>query len=169
MSFNPLSLDDIGLLLERETHVNSNFEKIVRFSGGSYEQALLLCEDGTLDLFTSLIRSLTDYICKRDILVFEVDELLKRTHAENVLSVLINMFEAMLLEVYSQELIFFNSFTIPSEKDIIKMIKILMLMHKGFVYNINFYNTLKAMMYSFDSFPTFGIPNLENALGGALL
>jgi DNA polymerase-3 subunit delta' len=169
MSFNPLSLDNISLLLKKNVKVNSNFEKVVRFSGGSYEAALFLCEAGILDLFNALAISLTNYISKRDTLVFELDELLKKTHSENILNILINIFEAMLLEVYSKEFTFFSSLEIPSEKDIIKMIKILMLMRKGLVYNMNFYNTLKAIMYSFDSFPPFGIPSLENALGGAML
>ena len=169
VAFNPLSSDDVGILLKRNLSHIPNLKKIVRFSGGSYDLALLLCEERAFDLFNSLALNLSSFICKKGTLTLEVDELLKITHSENILSVLINIFDAMLFEVYSKKSSFFSSFEIPSEKDIIKMIKILMLMRKGFPYNMNFHNTLKAMMYSFDSFPSVGVPNLESALSGALL
>lgn len=151
ITFNPLSDEDVLDIIES---IYPGFDKnrlISVISGGSVETAVYLNGTGAVDDALDMCRSITEVINEKSN-YFNISNSISESGNEILLTVLINIFSYMLKEPYiSDAKLLPDDIYIDSEEKLKSTIKILLSVKKGLNNNLNVKNSLKGMLYSFNS------------------
>ncbi len=159
ITFYGLPEDDIASFF-KGTDATGEMELVAALSGGSFEYAALLADPDVLKKSIKITHSICNYLETRGFLHIEADDVVKKTGQENFISILTNIFRLLLNASVSGEPIHpsFGNLKLPPSAEIRKVIKILISLRRGMIYNMNTSNTLKAMLYSIDTLSEFGFP-----------
>lgn len=151
ITFNPLSDEDVLDIIES---IYPGFDKnrlVSVISGGSVETAVYLNGDGAVDDALDMCRSITEVINEKSN-YFNISNSISESGNEILLTVLINIFSYMLKEPYiSDAKLLPDDIYIDSEEKLKNIIKLLLSVKKGLNNNLNVKNSLKGMLYSFNS------------------
>jgi DNA polymerase III subunit delta' len=162
LSFNPLSSEEIKEVLARRSG-SSDPEFISALSGGSAEIALILSKSDTRDMISEICGEIGQHLSKGERLKFDFTSLQKKISMDNLLSILINIYRAILSSSIADAPLdsYLTDIIIEDRQKLIKLIKILLALKKGLANNLNIRNALKGMLYSIDTFDGFGLPKLD--------
>jgi hypothetical protein len=164
LPFNPLGQNEVLQITALHSRP-SDPGLVAELSGGSVEIALLLSQASLLESITALCVEIGLYLSKRNNLRLDMMALQKKISMDNLLSILINLYRAMLVSLIEARPLhpFLESLKIPDRLILVKLIKILLALKKGVANNLNIRNAMKGMLYSIDVFDGFGLPKFDPA------
>ncbi|OHD67935.1 MAG: hypothetical protein A2W19_06720 [Spirochaetes bacterium RBG_16_49_21] len=165
LPFNPLGSDEMKQILANASG-SSDPELIAELSGGSMEIAIILSQDGMLEVIAGICRDITRHLNAGAVLTLDFSALQKKINMDVLLSILLNIYRSILApEIMSAPLHpYLADLRIPQIQKLRKLIKILLALKKGLANNLNIRNALKGLLYSIERFDGFGLPKLDSTI-----
>jgi DNA polymerase III subunit delta' len=159
MAFSTLSLDQVkGVLAAAGSGADPGLAAAL--SGGSVETALALSDEAVLDGIGGICGEISSYLSRGDSLKLDLAALQKKIGIDQVLSVLLTAYRALLLPDFGGAPAHpaLSAYDVTDRHKLVKLIKILLALRKGLANNLNIRNALKGMLYAIDGIDGYGLP-----------
>lgn len=150
ITFNPLGDDDISGILRENGAKETVIRAVTLMSGGSADCAIRLLDDKVMKYVTDFAGSMSGAIKSGNMSSLAVTDKQQDTGDDFLLRVLINLYSSMLREGGNMAHGGLPASVLCDSADTLKLLKILLAIKKGENNNLNFRNSLKGMLYSFD-------------------
>jgi len=164
LSFSPLGADEVReVLAAAGTAVEPGLAAAL--SGGSLETALALSDEAVLAGVREVCGEITSYLTRGENLRLDLAALQKKIGMDQLLSVLLTVYRALLLPGMGGEPAhpFLAEYDVPDRQKLKQLIKILLALRKGLANNLNIRNALKGMLYAIDGMDGYGLPAPDSA------
>ena len=162
ISFNPLSTEELSIIMEQSDIIHDDMPLIADFAGGSIEIASILCKNNMMNNILSLCEDISQCINHENRLSFDISIFQKSIGYDKLLNILLNIYHTLLLTSLSKGDLNskLHNIAISDDAKTKKLIKIILAMKKGLLNNLNIKISLKGLLYSLNSISEFGTPDL---------
>jgi DNA polymerase III delta prime subunit len=164
MAFGRLSTDDVLKAIRLNGMSCDDEEYIAVISGGSARNAQLLSNREFYSGIETICREISEYIESKNPASLNFSLLQKEANTSEIFLITSNIFrQALYADLTGDDELKKKLPARGDRQNLIKIIKILLALNRGFSNNLNIRYSLKGLLYSIDSMEETGLPDLEFA------
>jgi DNA polymerase III delta prime subunit len=151
IKLQPLTTEHIMKIIAADEVVDNRLSFIALISGGSAEIALSLKNEEILNEFLVLCKTISQNLLHNRPFAYNIQELQKKIMPSNCIDILINIYAEMLRIIARKSNDYnalFDTFFIDDRELLGALIRILLVIKRVELHNVNLNNTLKGLLYS---------------------
>jgi DNA polymerase III delta prime subunit len=162
MVFGRLSTDDVLKAIRLNGMTSDDEEYVSIISGGSARNAQLLSSKDFYNGIESLCHEISDFIENKNPAALNLSLLQKEADTGEILLIAANIFKQALQADLAGDAEMKKKLPVRvGRKNLVKIIKILLALNRGYLNNLNIRYSLKGLLYSIDSMGEIGLPDIE--------